>query len=326
MIEINGVKFDTDASHKTAEFYKIEQTAKEAWRYLIERHSLSSGKRISMELHKKFKHKKIISNESGDSKSTPILSYPAAIQVSYSTKINFDGRNYVVRYYETKNPTKDPNVFKYKPVSDMVRAPKSYGKKDKDLLLYLYLFSGMVETKFPQTKFSVEGAVNKFYFVDRIDSARQKISKRNKIADATVKLRDLEDEKVRRFSATIGVEDSESAHIDVIRDAIITRIEGVNGDITYVALKSFIDNHAGTIFGIEETVRAASLKKLFKHIRTTREGEKIVEWVYLNENNERGELICTYEGTNVTLESLANYMASNPEAYQVLVDKYESIK
>lgn len=321
MIEINGVKLDYDSKTR-GEFAVIEKKAADSWMFLNKRHGLEKGNKLSMKLLDKYKYKKVISTDSGDHK-TSVLAHPAAIQISFVSEINYKGTNYEVRYFDTKKKNKD-GEYVYKPTGTFLRSDKAFSYTDKDLIIFLYLFSGLVKSKPSSTPFTVSKAKGKYYFDDKLVTARNKIEERNRIAKATVTLAELDDEKVRRYASIINIPDYETAHIDILREHVISNIEKDKGTKVYDSLMNFKEKYNDSLFQIEEDVHTASIKKILRQFRVKHNKIPYVEWYYMRGGSKEA-LIFDYQGSKTSLDNVVNYMAANTEAYELLRDKLNEI-
>jgi hypothetical protein len=321
MIEINGKKLDLENKSPKSEFYHIEKDLLEGWKFLQERHNLENEGRIDLYMFKEFKRKRQMSSLDGENFTT-VENYPAGTQISLTSIINFKGTPYEIRYYKTKRPTNEPNVFKYEPTSLMITKDTSYDKYDRELLLFLYLFTDIVKNKPDKPHFIIETKNKaKFFFNDELVLARHKNERRNMVAKGTMMLLGLDDKKVKIFGSINGVKDS--LHIDIIRDRIISMIDK-QGKPMFEKLEEFISKYDDSYYGIQELVKAASVRKLIRAYYIKEKGNDFMEWYYVK-NQSKDTLSMRHSGNEKKLSAVIDYMASNTDALNVLRDKYADI-
>lgn len=321
MIEINGKKLDLDAKAVKSEFYKIEQKMLLNWTFLKERHNLDSGKRIELLMFKKFKRKYQISSEDGE-QFTNAESYPSGTEIGLTSMITFKGTPYEVRWFKTKKLTNIEGVYSYEPNSLMIKQDTTYNQDDRELLLYLYMFTTMVKNKPDKLPYTIDANLKaKFYFNDKLVLAQNKNERRNMIAKAIVMLDELDNDRVNIFASINGIDNT--VHIDIVRDKIITLIDK-KGESMFEQLQDFVVKYDDSFYGIQELVKASFSKKIIKAFYKKVEGEDTIEWYYMK-NQNKDILIFTHSGNEKKLPPVIDYMASDTDALNVLRNKYNNI-
>lgn len=333
MIEINGKRLDLESKTAKSGFKKLELAIKDSWDFLQERHELDKGKKISMLMFDKFKRKRQISAMDGESFTT-VKQYPAGTQIGLNVEINYEGTPYQVRYFNNKKTTNIEGVFTYEPASLMITSEQTYGMQDKELILFMYMFSPLIKNspfdeltrlkgleEFDRPYTIMTKSLSKFYFDDKLVLAQNKNEKRNMVARATVMLEDLGDDKVKNFAERKGI--NTNSHMDIVRDKIITLLEK-KGKLIFNELSSFITNYDDSYFGIEELVKSASRKKLIKGQYRKEKGEDTIGWFYVKNGSVTSEIM-THVGDKPMLSAVITYMSSNKEALAKLRDEHHKI-
>jgi hypothetical protein len=320
MIEIDGKRLFHD---KNNGLKRIETMYEDAWKYLKTKYSLDGHGYIKLRLHDKYKRKVLISNEDGSEDVTAIR-WPAGIGVNIATTIYIDGTPLVVRWYERKSNGAREGEYIYDPSGLVLSKDRMLRENDKDLILFLFLFSGDVDTKWSKLihKLDEKNKTNKLYFEDKVADAKVRVATRTKVAYATVALDKLDDMAIRRFAGIINVDNAETDSVFMLTEAIISNVEKDSSN-TYDLLLEFVDKMDDSIYGIDEKVRKASRKKLVGWERAkSSKGDPLIIWSF-KEKGVKTEEIYSFIGTATRLDNLIEYYAANPEAYETFLEKYQ---
>ena len=313
MIEINGKVLFQDDDKLVKRFERLYTSA---WNYAKSRYGISTSKGVRMFLDEKFKADVIFSKNADGTDEVKMKRWPAGIMIPTSVLITVDGIPYQVRYYRTKRPLADGKTFLYDPRNITLRNDIILREQDKELLMFYYLFSPLLETKPKNMFYDIDEKGTKYFKLeDRKATAEERVMLRTLIAKATVKIDELSEAEVRRFASIVGIGDAESEDIFIIKDQIIKRIEETRGEL-YDELDKFTENKDDSILGFADFVKYAKARKAIVVRRNTSGKKSYVTWHYVNDDRTDGDVIHKYDGRDTEIKNLTNYLLATPEAYE----------
>jgi len=318
MIAINGEKLNIDKPTTD-----LEKSIKSAWDYLDAKYELSKGKTVVMKLKEEFKRKVILVNSMFLEEDTT-RAYPNSIRVAYSEKVYIDGNVNNVVCYETRMKDKEGN-YTYSPEALRVTNDTVFSLKDKDFLIFLYMFSHLIEET-PQN-LNIQQSTNmpaKFYFEDikkEVKVRMGKLQRANKVFNLVM---ELNDKDLRRLSATLNISGFDSDIIESLQEQLINLAK--EDKKWYEMIIDFTQSHDRIIYEVEEKVALAIKKKRFGFTRKMNIQKKpYIAWVHKKNGVVLKEIdpVLTYPGEKAKVQEIVDYFVKNPEAYNAFLIRTE---
>lgn len=321
MIEINGKRLDEAT---TSPLTDIRDIMEQEWERLADNYGLHEGGFIKVDLKKEFMIKKQVSSEDGEN-YTDTVSYPSGVAIPLSTTINWKGTRMNVVYYENK-VTSEKGISKYSPTVLMFKGSKSFSELNKELLMFLYLFSGRLEDAPKETGIVIENSHknNMFYIYDEVLNAKNANDSEIKLARITMLVAETDVKILRKFAATIDIKTAK-VHDDIVRRYVLNHMRDnakfTNG--SYEKLIRYKENYNEVSTDLDMAVRDAYENKMIKTKRTNLKYLKEVKWIFVEDNLE----FYVQSNTEVpNVESVIDYLLSDQDEAARFLDRYKKFK
>lgn len=250
MLVIDGKVLNL-ASSNTKDATEFEKYCINNWNTIKKEYNIAANP-LPLRLRKTYIGQGLSTDEKGKNERK-VPQRPNSISIPLSVDLyDANGDPHHVIYAERSRKNKD-NEIEYEPHYKRIKKDLKLTLNDKELILFLLLFSDSVEGEGSSSmKFTYPSKRKKyFYFENVVANAKQKFTDREKSFEIFNSIKSMGVNNLKRFANTIGLP-TEGIIPDTLREDVIVRVE--NNESEYEALKVFLETHDNKIYDIEYKV------------------------------------------------------------------------
>lgn len=312
MIRLDGEKVVIEKSSNP-----IVNEMNEVYLAFEKKFNLKNGGTVNFIYNKEMFPKKV---KLYDSKNTFIgtkTQYPASLGMAcYAEFTDSKGNIHTIRYYE--NETKMHGELVMKPSSFNFTGSMSFQLKDKEKLVFLYIFDQYVKSETLKNIFPKVEKENKIIVEDLEGLAIEMLSEEEKWFNIYSMFNSMTESTLRNFALTINEEGAKSKQLTLLKSSILSKLR--SDKLIAIKMEEFInglDNEGTkTIQEIKDIItRALENKKIKCNVsKTTHE----VTWLYLDQHGNKGNAIIKFEDTKEDIDKFVAFLEEHEDVLYTL--------